>query len=208
MSTIHIITAGFRPAYIAKSIKYMAQFKCQPLIWHLIMDDKISIDVEKMDGYEVVKDVLKVYSVPTTYPYGFEQRRHFTETLSLQYDKNDWGYFLDDDNLMTPDIFAAFEKYKGDPTAKMVMMSQLRYLQPELNRLYGKKGNATTLGMVDIGSFIFRLEVLQGKSINVYNYSEDGNIVVSLYEQYGEVAFRYEEGLMTTYNILQITDRL
>jgi hypothetical protein len=165
------------------------------------MDEKVQLNKEDLKGYKELEDRLNFTKIPTQYTYGFEQRKYFLEVIANDFKSTDWGYFLDDDNLVTPDIFTAFAKYKNDETAKFVLMSQLRYKNPN-KRLYGRQGHAT-LGNVDIGNFIFKLEILKNVPINTCNYSEDGNIVQNLCKQYGDY-FKYEEGLMTTYNILQI----
>lgn len=201
MSLLHLITPGYRPDSIQKILTDLTYYKEYPFIWHLIMDNKISINIETFKNYDLIKNNLKLYSVLTNFNYGFEQRRYFCNEISSNYNSNDWGYFLDDDNLITPDIFTAFNLHSKDSNAKVVMLSQIRYGCPNLKRLYGRKGH-TKVNFVDIGSFIFKLDVVKDISINVSNYAEDGNIVEQLYGLYPE-AFRYEECLLTTYNILR-----
>ena len=201
MNHLHLITPGFRPAYIQKILSDLVFYRNNPFIWHLIMDEKVEIDIQTFKNYDKVKNFIKFYKIPTIYNYGFEQRLFFLEKIAFEYNSDDWGYFLDDDNLLTPDIFTAFNKYINDEQANIVLMSQLRYDNPN-KRLYGRPGHAC-LGMVDIGNFIFKLRILRGVKINVNNYSEDGALMEYISKTYPE-SLRYEDCLMTTYNILKV----
>lgn len=202
---LHIITPGFRVNFLKKIAENLATYyKDQNFIWHLIMDQPGKLKREDLLPYcDVLGDKLKIYEELTTfYPWGFEQRNYFTNVIANNYPVEDWCYFLDDDNLMTIDIFYMFEKYKLDSTAKYIGMSQLRYKDPQL-RLWGIPDHAT-LGLVDIGSFLFRSETLINIPMNLSCRSADGWIahgIVALNPGFA----KWEPNYMTTYNILQLT---
>ena len=200
MNKLHIVTPGFRPHFIEKILTDLITYP-EPFIWHLIMDNNIKLNISSINGYSEIAEKIRLCEIKTAYPYGFEQRRYFTEIISLEYDSNDWVYFLDDDNLVTPYIFDAFHKYKEDPTAKVIMMSKLRY-KNSIKKIIGKEGREKA-GLVDIGSFISKLEVLKGLMLNTTAYGEDSTLIEYLHATH-KPYFKYEENLVTTYNILQL----
>lgn len=204
METLHLITPGFRINFLKKIADDLATYYSdQKFIWHVIMDQPGRLTREDLSPHsEILGDKLKIYEISTGYPWGFEQRNHFTNVIANDYPATDWGYFLDDDNLVTIDIFYMFNHYRLDPTAKYIGMSQLRYKDP-MRRLWGFPGHAT-LGTVDIGSFLFRIETLLNIPMNITCRSADGYIadgIVTLNPEF----VKYEPNYMTTYNILQLT---
>jgi len=199
--TLHLVTPGFRPHFIFRQLKYLCEYSNCDFIWHIIMDSKITFDITQDENYLKIKDKIRIYSVDTTYPYGFEQRNYFTETLSKSYNDIDWVYFLDDDNLPSPDVFECWLKYRTQPSINFVLMSQLRFFNPT-KRLYGRKGN-DSLEKVDMGNFICKLKIIKGRHMNPQLYSSDGHFVEDLKKNY-ENSFAYEESLMALYNVLHV----
>lgn len=199
--TLHLVTPGFRPHFILRQLKYLCEYSDCDFIWHIIMDSKISLDITQDDNFLKIKDKIKVYSIDTIYTFGFEQRNYFTETLSLQYNDNDWMYFLDDDNLPSPDVFDCWLKYRTEFEKNFVLMSQIRFYNPN-KRLYGRIGHAS-LGKVDIGNFICRLKIIKGRQMNSQLYNYDGHLVEELKKEYGD-SFAYEEAYVALYNVLHI----
>lgn len=202
MSSLHLITPGFRFNCLNKIATNLSTFYSKfNFKWHLIADKKQSIDVSKFDEYEKIKSKLYFYEIEAHHPFGFEQREYFTCNIANNYNSNEWAYFLDDDNLVTPDIFECWAKYINDVTTKFVLMSQLRYNDPNL-RLYGLKGH-NKLGAVDIGNFIFKIETLLNIKMSYNVRSHDGRVAEHIAENYPDY-LKYEPGYMTTYNILTL----
>ncbi len=198
---IHLVTPGFRPEFIKRQLKYLCEFQDVGFIWHLIMDDNIEYDIQKEDNYDKIKDKIQFYSVKTEYPYGFDQRTYFTETISLNYPDSDWMYFLDDDNLPSSDVFECWSKYRADENTNFVLMSQLRFYNPN-KRLFGRE-NWACLGRVDIGNFICKLKIIKGWKMSTYLYNYDGHFVEDLKKIYND-SFAYEDSLVALYNVLHI----
>lgn len=199
--SLHLITPGFRPEFIKRQLKYLLEYINIDFVWHIIMDSKINFEIKDDSNFSKLQNQINIYSVKTEYTYGFEQRSHFTKILSKNYPSTDWLYFLDDDNLPSYDVFKCWEKYRLDDNVNFVLLSQLRFFNPN-KKLYGRKG-CDSLGNVDIGSFICRLKIIQGMEMNPQLYNYDGHLVEHLKKNFGD-SFAYEESLVSFYNILHV----
>lgn len=198
---IHLVTPGFRPEFIKRQLKYLCEFRDIGFTWHIIMDSKIELDLKNDSNFNILQEKINLLSVDTQYNFGFEQRSHFTKTLSKNYPDSDWLYFLDDDNLPSYDVFECWKKYRLDDNVNFVLLSQLRFYNPN-KKLYGRKG-CDSLGNVDIGNFICKLKIIQGLEMNPQLYNYDGHLVEHLKRNFGD-SFAYEESLVSFYNILHV----
>lgn len=199
--SLHLVTPGFRPEFIKRQIKYLNEYKDEDFIWHIIMDDKIEINLESYEFYDILKTKINLHKIKVNYTFGYEQRTYFTEHLSQNYNDNDWLYFLDDDNLPSPDVFECYKKYLNNNDIDFVIMSQIRFFNPA-KRLYGKPEWAK-LGAVDIGSFICKLKNIKGFRMEILLYNYDGHFIETFK---GKLAnkFAYEESFSTLYNVLHV----
>ena len=104
------------------------------------------------------------HKIDTTQIWGHEQRNFFIKNIKCE--DNEWCYFLDDDNVVTPDLISeAMNEYNSN--YDIILFSQKQGLTDKI-RLYGSQGHLK-LGMCDIGSFLIRYDKLK----NTFIYSED-----------------------------------
>lgn len=199
--SLHFVTPGFRPDNIRRQIKYLNEYKDEDFIWHIVMDEKIKINLESYDLYNGLKTKINLSCIQAEYTFGFEQRNHFTKVISLNYSDDDWVYFLDDDNLPSPDVFECYKKYLTRSDIDFVVMSQIRFFNPA-KRLFGRP-ECAKVGAVDIGSFICKLKVVKGWEMRFDLYNYDGHFVETFKEKLGK-SFSYEESFVTLYNVLLV----
>ena len=145
---VHFITPLYR--YNNIRIVYPTIFhQIDRFKWHLI-------EGSKKIGEESLNFLLKdsrvfYYKIKTTQVWGHEKRNYFIK--NIKGDDKDWCYFLDDDNVVTPDLASEIiNEYDSD--YDIILFSQKQGLTNK-HRLSGSEGHLK-LGTCDIGSFLIR----------------------------------------------------
>jgi hypothetical protein len=121
--------------------------------WHLI-EGTNKLGDKSTEFMDEDNRVLR-YKIKTNFIFGHEQRNYFIQNIEC--DKNDWCYFLDDDNVVTSDLCEVYNSITSD--YDVIVFSQKKGLTDQ-QRLLGCQGSLK-LGSCDIGSFLIRYEVLK-----------------------------------------------
>lgn len=194
---LHLITPLYRYNNIKivyQTIKYQLDDYC----WHLI-EGSNKIGEENLDFLREDERV-KFYKINTEHIWGHEQRNYFITNIGG--DDNDWCYFLDDDNILTPDLVNTYHEEMHTNT-DLVLFTQKKGLT-DIIRLYSSV-NHLSLGNCDIGSFIIRYRLMK-KTIIPYidQRNADGHYAEQIRNYNDSHEFKYYTDRYVRYNSLSL----
>lgn len=147
------------------------------------------------DISEILKDKrVHYYKIDTTYPFGHEQRNYFITGNTVCDDE--WCYFLDDDNLLTPDLISELSD-----DSDFILFPQKAGLT-EYVRLYPGK-DKLGLGLNDIGNFLIKYKLLKNHKITfISERNADGHFGEEIKTEIKKYKFKFLENKYTRYNCL------
>lgn len=194
---IHFITPLYRYNNI-EIIYSTIKNQVKEFNWHLIEGNNMigcsDLTFLKED------DRVKFYKIETEFIWGHEQRNYFIENITA--DDNDWCYFLDDDNVVTPDLIEAYNKFNNSDK-HLVLFSQKKGLT-DIDRLFGDEENLR-MGGCDVGSFLLRYNLLKKtKFNNPERRNDDGHFSDTLSTLKDTHNFVYLPNKFVRYNALSL----
>jgi hypothetical protein len=194
---IHFITPLYR--YNNIPIVYSTiKHQLEDFQWHLIEGSKKIGDTNISFLFDDKR--IKYYKIETQFAWGHEQRNYFITDIKA--DNEDWCYFLDDDNIVTPDLVEVYNEEKQNDT-DFILFSQKKGLT-NIIRLYGTE-NKLSNGNCDIGSFLIKYKVLKNNVITYINTrSADGRMADDLKKTECKYNYKYFIDKYVTYNALSL----
>lgn len=147
------------------------------------------------DISEILKDNrVHYYKIETTYTFGHEQRNHFISGNTVSDDE--WCYFLDDDNLLTPDLISEL-----NDSSDFILFPQKAGLTEQIRLWPGK--NKLGLGLNDIGNFLIKYNFLKKHLItHISERNADGHFGEDMKKEINKYNFKFLEDKYTRYNCL------
>jgi hypothetical protein len=195
---IHFITPLYRYNNL-KIIYSTIKHQLDDFNWHLIEGTNKIGD----DDISFLKDDerVKFYKIDTSQIWGHEQRNYFI--TDIEANDNDWCYFLDDDNIITPDLVSEYNQEKIS-IVDFILFSQKCGLTEKI-RLYGDGEDRLNLALCDIASFMIRYRMIKKTYIHNISYrNADGHYALGLRQLKDEHIFKYCPEKFVRYNSLSL----
>lgn len=186
-----IITPSIRPNNLLK-IKESINFDYVDK-WMIIYDGKKINENPNLfkDNDKIIEYVYKDDNSTS----GNSQRNYAVDNISNQ---NTYLYFLDDDNIIHPQIYKLLDKVEDN---KLYTFNQKRPIEifPHTELL---KGNKVELYTIDTAMFLIDYNLCKNIRWNIEKYNADGYYIVECYNN-NKDKWIYIDELMAYYNYLQ-----
>lgn len=194
---IHFITPFLRSENFQKIYDVLQQNFNNSFTWYLIYKPEPILDRFIFQNSNNPQVVFCPLDYTTT--WGHEQRNYYIDNFARQ--NYYWCYFLDDDNIPSPDLINTYHKYKDNISYSLIVLSQKKG-STDLDRLYAEPG-CLSLGRCDIGSFLIRGTLLGRTRLHFINQRNcDGHMAEDLARLARNDEILYLPNQFTYYNAL------
>lgn len=193
---IHFITPFIRTENFHKILDTLNQNLQIDFQWYLIYKPELNINT-----FIANFNVPQVIFCPIEYttPWGHEQRNFYIDNYANKH--NHWCYFLDDDNIPSPDLIYTYKKYQNNYIYDLIVLSQ-KAGSTDMTRLCSEDG-CLTLGRCDIGSFLIRGSLLSRTRLHLIDQRNcDGHMAEDLERITPRERILYLSDKFTYYNAL------
>ena len=160
---ITVITPCSRPENLLKlkeSLNF--EFVCE---WIIVYDSaKVKIDLQ----FEEHDNISEYFHINLEGKYGNSQRNY---ALSLVKNKESYIYFLDDDNIIHPDLYS------------LSLIPNVIYTFDQINKdsSFRLKGNEIRVGRIDSAMYLVYYPLIKEIIFEITNYYSDGTFIVDCY---------------------------
>jgi len=162
---ITVITPCSRPENLLKlkeSIDF--EFVCE---WIIVYDStKLSYDNSKFEDHDFISEYS--YGDLGGGKYGYPQRNY---ALSVVKNKESYIYFLDDDNIIHPDLY----------TLSLIHNKIYTFNQLNKDSSLRLKGNRIKVTKIDIAMYLIYYPLINHTLFETTNYYSDGTFIVDCY---------------------------
>ena len=194
---IHFITPFLRSENFSTIYNILTENFHNSFMWYLVYKPELRIN----EFIKIHSNYSQVVFCPLDYTtkWGHEQRNYYIDHYAKE--NNYWCYFLDDDNIPSPDLIDVYHKYQNDQTYDLIVLSQKKG-STNMDRLFAEPG-CLSLGRCDIGSFLIRGTLLGMTRLHFIDQRNcDGHLAEDLARRIPENKILYIPNQFTYYNAL------